>query len=113
MLQHIMEDSLYKDFKTSRGINYHYYRVEAQEDRQTLLFCHGFPSTSYDWRHQVPFFKALGYGLIIPDMLGYGGTDRPKETDEYKMSLQSKDFDELLEYEKVAKCVLIAHDWYA
>lgn len=106
-----MEDKHFNDFKTSRGINYRYYRVQAQENRPTLFFCHGFPSTAYDWRHQVAFFKPLGYGIVAPDMLGYGGTDRPEETDQYRYPLQTKDFDELLEHEGLPQVVLIAHDW--
>lgn len=68
-----MDPSRHKDFSTSCGLTYHYYFSPPKEAGQTLLFVHGFPSTSYDWHKQVAHFEALGYGLIVPDMLAYGG----------------------------------------
>ena len=62
-----MDPSAYKDFKTSRGINYHYYFSPASDGKPTILFCHGFPSTSYDWHNQVDYFKKDGFGLIVPE----------------------------------------------
>ncbi|KAK7051648.1 hypothetical protein VNI00_004627 [Paramarasmius palmivorus] len=106
-----MEASAYKDVKTSRGLNYHYYFSPAAEGKPVLVFVHGFPSTSYDWRYQVSFFKGKGYGLIVPDMLGYGGTAKPTDPAEYKASLISKDIIDILDAEEIEKAVVIGHDW--
>ncbi len=108
----IMDPSLYKDFKTSRGFDYHYLAVAPQQDRPYLLLLHGFPSTSYDWRHQVAYFKDLGYGLIVPDMLGYGGTSIPTDPEVYRKSLICKDIIEILDKEDIGKrCFVVGHDW--
>ncbi|KZP02305.1 alpha/beta-hydrolase, partial [Athelia psychrophila] len=72
-----MDSALYKDLTVSRGINYHYYFSPARDSNPTILFLHGFPSTSYDWRHEAAFFTARGFGVIVPDLLGYGGTAKP------------------------------------
>ncbi|KAH8106324.1 Alpha/Beta hydrolase protein [Cristinia sonorae] len=106
-----MDASLFKDHTTSRGIKYHYYYSPPADSKPTLLFLHGFPCTSYDWRKQVPFFKAKGFGLLIPDLLGYGGTDKPLETADYQMSKMAADLIELLDVEKVGKAIAVAHDW--
>ncbi|KAF4573057.1 hypothetical protein EYR36_007567 [Pleurotus pulmonarius] len=106
-----MDPSLYKDFKTSRGFNYHYLAVAPKQDLPYLLFVHGFPSTSYDWRHQVAYFQDLGYGLIVPDMLGYGGTSIPVDAESYRRSLVCKDLVELLDAEGAKQCIAIGHDW--
>ncbi|KAL4266601.1 AB hydrolase superfamily protein [Pleurotus pulmonarius] len=106
-----MDPSLYKDFKTSRGFDYHYLAVEPQQDRPYLLLLHGFPSTSYDWRHQVAYFKDLGYGLIVPDMLGYGGTSIPTDPEVYRKSLICKDIIEILDKEDIKRCFVVGHDW--
>ncbi|KAK0459856.1 Alpha/Beta hydrolase protein [Desarmillaria tabescens] len=98
-----MDSSLYKDFTTSRGFVYHYFLY--------LLFLHGFPSTSFDWRHQVPFFANEGYGLIVPDMLGYGGTSKPTDPADYRASLITKDIVELIDGENAERVVAIGHDW--
>ncbi|KAJ8702424.1 hypothetical protein PTI98_001137 [Pleurotus ostreatus] len=106
-----MDPSLYKDFKTSRGFHYHYLAVAPTHDLPYLLFVHGFPSTSYDWRHQVAYFKNLGYGLIVPDMLGYGGTSIPTDPEVYRKSLICKDIIEVLDAEGIKQCIVVGHDW--
>ena len=108
-----MDDSLYKDIKTKRNINYHYYFSKAADSKPTLLFVHGFPSTSYDWYLQVAFFKNKGYGLIVPDMLGYGGTDKPVDPEKYRTKLLCADIIDILDAENIDKCIAIGHDWCA
>ncbi|KZT30637.1 epoxide hydrolase [Neolentinus lepideus HHB14362 ss-1] len=106
-----MDPSSYKDVRSYRGMNYHYFASPAVGSKPTLLFLHGFPSTSWDWRHQVAYFKRKGYGLIVPDMLGYGGTDRPLEPDHYRPSLICQDMTNILDNEGVEKVIVIGHDW--
>jgi pimeloyl-ACP methyl ester carboxylesterase len=106
-----MDSSSYKDLTTSRGFIYHYYFSAPQNPKPTLLFLHGFPSTSYDWRHQVAFFQKQGYGLIVPDMLGYGGTAKPTDPVHYKPSLVCADLINILDAEDVNQVIVIGHDW--
>ncbi|KAF6766530.1 Alpha/Beta hydrolase protein [Ephemerocybe angulata] len=101
----------YKDFATSRGLNYHYYFSAADAGKPTLLFVHGFPSISLDWYYQIIYFKAKGYGVVVPDMLGYGGTDKPEEHTAYLHSLLAKDLIDILEHEKIENVLAIGHDW--
>ncbi|KAK0210018.1 Alpha/Beta hydrolase protein [Desarmillaria ectypa] len=107
-----MDSSLYKDFTTSYGHTYHYFFSPPKDDANPyLLFLHGFPSTSFDWRHQVPFFLDEGYGLIVPDMLGYGGSSKPVDTADFKSTVLTKDLVELIDAESAARVVAIGHDW--
>ncbi|KAJ3986992.1 alpha/beta-hydrolase [Lentinula detonsa] len=110
----LLDPSLYKNANVSRGLVYHYYySPPSQVGRPTLLLLHGFPSTSYDWRHQVAFFQDEGYGLVVPDMLGYGGTAKPVDPEFYKSSLISRDMVDLLDAENVNETIVIGHDWGA
>ena len=106
-----MDASHYKIVTVSRGLKYYYYASIAQQGKSTLLFCHGFPSTSYDWRKFVPYFQSRGYGLIVPDLLGFGDTDKPTDPSLYVSSLISKDLVDILDAEKVQRVVAIGHDW--
>lgn len=106
-----MDSALYKTFETSRGLTYNYYFTAAAGGKPSLLFIHGFPSTSYDWRHQIAFFSKGGYGIIVPDQLGYGGTSKPTDPSAYKSSLICKDLVEIVDSEKIAEVVVIGHDW--
>ncbi|KAF5376027.1 hypothetical protein D9615_007725 [Tricholomella constricta] len=106
-----MDPSLYKSVTTRRSLKYSYYLSAPTGGKPVLLFVHGFPDTSNDWRYQVAFFKAQGYGLIVPDMLGYGGTDKPTDYTQYTLSLMSQDVIDILDAEKVEKAVAVGHDW--
>jgi pimeloyl-ACP methyl ester carboxylesterase len=50
-------------------------------NKPTVLFLHGFPSSSYDWHHQIEHFAGQGYGIVAPDLPGYGGTAGGNEAD--------------------------------
>lgn len=107
-----MDSSSYKTLTSSRGIEISYYYAATTGDKPFLLFLHGFPSTSRDWHNQVAFFGEKGYGLVVPDMLGYGGSSKPTDLTLHKPSLMVKDLIELLDCEKISKVIAIGHDWY-
>ncbi|KAL9043787.1 MAG: hypothetical protein Q9214_003035 [Letrouitia sp. 1 TL-2023] len=101
-----------RTIRLPNGTTYNYVFVEPKADKPFLLFLHGYPSSSYDWRHQIPFFSDLGYGLIIPDLLGYGGTDKPQDLEAYRGKKMSEEIDALLDVHKIPKVLAIGHDWY-
>ena len=72
---------------------------------------HGFPSTSSDWRFVTKYFGERGYGIIVPDLLGYGGTDKPVTPDSYRMKLMVGDMVEIVDAEKAESVVVLSHDW--
>jgi hypothetical protein len=39
-----------------------------------VVFVHGFPQTSYQWRHQMAALADAGYACFAPDNRGFGGT---------------------------------------
>lgn len=101
-----------KDFNVSRGFNYHYYSTPSRDaDKPYLVFLHGWPSSAYDWRYQIDYFSNRGFGVIVPDMLGYGGTAKPLETEAYKFSLLAKDIVDILDHEQVEDVIAVGHDW--
>lgn len=100
-----------RSIRLPNGTTYNYVFVEPNGDKPFLLFLHGYPSSSYDWRHQIPFFSDLGYGLIIPDLLGYGGTDKPQNLEAYRVKKMSEEIIALLDFHKIPKVLAIGHDW--
>ncbi|KAI0633825.1 Alpha/Beta hydrolase protein [Trametes polyzona] len=106
-----MDAALYKDAKVSRGFTYHYFYSPAAEGKPTLLLLHGFPSSSFDWHRQVEYFRPKGYGLLVPDLLGAGATSKPVEPEAFRLALIARDVVDLLDAERLAKVVGIAHDW--
>jgi len=43
------------------------------------------PDDGSCWKYQAPALLKAGYRVIVPDTLGYGGTDRPVEDEHYKV----------------------------
>lgn len=101
----------FKSFTTSRGFKYTYYFSAPLPGKPTLLFIHGFPSLALDWHHQIVHFKSKGYGLVVPNQLGYGGSDKPAEVEDYVQDRVAGDMVEILDHEEVGDVVSIGHDW--
>ena len=79
-------------------------------EKLTVLFLHGFPSSAYDWRRQFAYFAALGYGVLAPDLLGYGGTDKPADVEAYTLKTQAREIVELLDCAGVGMVMSVGHD---
>jgi soluble epoxide hydrolase/lipid-phosphate phosphatase len=108
----------YNKFTTSRKLTYSYIHILPQTSSSNagpkkgyILFLHGFPSSSYDWHHQIAHFSANGYGLIVPDLLGYGESDKPREGSFYTGKGMASDIAEILEHESIREVVGVGHDW--
>ncbi|KAF8193256.1 alpha/beta-hydrolase [Mycena galopus ATCC 62051] len=106
-----MDQSSYKQTKTKRGFTYSYYHSAPASGKPVLFLSHGFPSPSFLWQKQVAFFQPLGYGLIVPDHLGYGGTDKPTDPKLYVGRGLAEDMVDILDAEAVAQVIAIGHDW--
>ncbi|KAF9058455.1 Alpha/Beta hydrolase protein [Rhodocollybia butyracea] len=106
-----MDDGNFHSTTSLRGHIYSYYFVRQSLSKPTILFLHGFPSTSRDWASQVTFFSAKGYSILAPDLLGYGKTSAPSDIFEYKMLDMAQDIVDILEALKVEKVIGVGHDW--
>jgi|TARA_B100000315_G_scaffold174203_1_gene162619 haloalkane dehalogenase len=64
--------------------NYQYidgYRIhyldEGPVNGPVVLLLHGEPSWSYLYRKMIPVFVDAGYRTVVPDLLGFGKSDKP------------------------------------
>ncbi|RAU96472.1 alpha/beta hydrolase [Mycobacterium colombiense] len=57
-----------------------FYREAGDPAAPTVLLLHGFPTSSYMFRHLIPAL-ADGYHVIAPDHLGFGLSDAPQVND--------------------------------
>ncbi len=97
------------DIETN-GITLH---VTEQGTGPAVLFCHGFPDTSYTWRRQMKAVASAGYRAIAPDMRGYGGSSAPADLSVYTPLHTAGDLVGLLDTLKVSSAVIVGHDWGA
>lgn len=86
----------------------------AQAQDKTLplvVLVHGWPESWYSWRHQIPAITAAGYRVIVPDMRGYGGSDKPANIDAYDIKHLASDVVGLVDAYGADKAIIIGHDW--
>lgn len=101
-----------KTLAVSGGHTYSYTIAPASYGRGTYLLLHGFPSSSYDWRHTIKELTAEGFGVVAPDLLGYGATSKPTAVEEYTQEKISGHVVEILQHEGISGVVGVGHDWY-
>jgi pimeloyl-ACP methyl ester carboxylesterase len=58
-------------------------RAEGPADGEVVLLLHGFPQTSYAWRHQLRALAGAGYRAVAPDQRGYSPGARPTAVADY------------------------------
>lgn len=68
--------------ETIGGVRLHYW-LGGDPQGQPIVLWHGFLSTSYAWREVAPALAIAGYSVLIPDMRGFGDSDKPDGTDGY------------------------------
>jgi soluble epoxide hydrolase/lipid-phosphate phosphatase len=104
--------NLVRTAKLPSGRTYRYvFSPPTESDKPYLLFLHGFPDSSYGWANQIEYFTRHGYGVIAPDMLGYGGTDIPDDLESYRLKSINSEIVELLDCEGVDRVVATGHDF--
>src|SRR6201996_3161640 len=94
----------------TNGISLH---VTEQGEGPAVLFCHGFPDTSYTWRSQMAAAAAAGYRAIAPDMRGYGRSSAPTDLNLYTPLHTVGDLVGLLDTLDIPSAVIVGHDWGA
>jgi len=80
----------------------------GSKDAPTILFLHGFPTSSYDFHLLIPKLDA-SFRLILPDFLGFGFSDKPFQH-RYSIFEHADVVEALTEICQFKKCFLLTHD---
>jgi haloacetate dehalogenase len=88
----------------ANGIRQHY--IDAGEGSPVVLL-HGFPETSFAWRHQIPVLSNL-FRVIAPDLRGYGQSEKPASG--YDKRTMAHDLAALLDRLGIDSVALVGHD---
>ena len=87
------------------------YEVTGQGRPVVLL--HGFPDSGRLWRYQVPALAGAGFQVIVPDLRGYGRSDKPEAVQAYSMTFLAADVLAVLADLGIARAHVVGHDWGA
>ncbi|MCZ2815321.1 haloalkane dehalogenase [Modestobacter sp. VKM Ac-2984] len=86
--------------------------VEGPDDGETVLLMHGEPSWSFLYRRMIPVLTAAGLRVVVPDLVGFGRSDKPTELTDYTYArhvgwLRQALLDEL----QLTDLTLVCQDW--
>jgi pimeloyl-ACP methyl ester carboxylesterase len=95
---------------TTNGIRV---RAVVEGKGPLVVLVHGWPESWYSWRHQIGPLVQAGFRVCVPDVRGYGGSDRPETIEAYDMDQLNKDVVGLIDALGEQQAVLVGHDWGA
>ena len=78
-----------------------------------VLLLHGFPDSSRLWRHQVAALSAAGMRAIVPDLRGFGESDKPAAVEEYAIARSVADMVAILDALAIDRAHVVGHDFGA
>lgn len=87
--------------------------VVEQGSGPLVLLCHGFPETSWSWRHQQEALASAGWRAVAPDLRGYGDTVGPATAGNCDVVSLTEDLVALVHALGEQRCHLVGHDFGA
>ena len=88
----------------------HYVDEGPREGRPVVLL-HGNPTWGYLYRRFIPPLVEAGHRVIVPDLLGFGRSEKPGDRDLYHVRRHAERLEALLESLDLHRAVLVPHDW--
>ena len=93
------------------GLRMHYVDEGARDGTVTALCLHGNPSWGYLYRHMLPIFAAAGLRVVVPDMLGFGRSDKPDDAAWHSFDGHRQRLVEFVERLDLKDILLVCQDW--
>ena len=86
---------------------------EVTGQGRPVVLLHGFPDSGRLWRHQVPALAEAGFQVIVPDLRGYGKSDKPEAVEAYSLPALAGDVLAILDSLGIDRAHVVGHDWGA
>ena len=84
-------------------------------DRETILLLHGEPTWSYLYRRMIPTLVEAGHRVIVPDLIGFGRSDKPTDRGAYSynghVAWMQTFLDQVVEAEGIDSFAAFLQDW--
>lgn len=89
------------------------YLERGPQEGQPVILVHGWPETSWSWRHQITSLAARGYRVIAPDLRGTGQSTVYTRHQDYALRHHVGDMIALADGLGIERASWIGHDWGA
>lgn len=87
------------------------YVDEGPRDAPVVLLLHGEPTWGYLYRHMVPVLLEAGLRVVVPDLVGFGRSDKPTDPAAYSYARHVAWTRALCDELGLADITLFCQDW--
>ena len=84
--------------------------VAGPDQAPPVILMHGFPESHRTWRDVAPLLSDQ-LRLIMPDLRGFGESDRPQDVASYATDILIADIFALADALEIDRFALVGHDW--
>ncbi|MCZ6643040.1 MAG: haloalkane dehalogenase [Gammaproteobacteria bacterium] len=88
-----------------------HYLDEGPPSADPILLIHGEPTWSYLYRKMIPILTAAGHRVIVPDLVGFGKSDKPANQSDYSYQMQVDTMSELVSHLELTETTFFGQDW--
>ncbi len=98
-----LEDWDYRPRYTSQltgfeNLRMHYLDEGNKDAPQTIICLHGYNSWGYTFRKAIPYFLAQNFRVIVPDLFGFGRSDKPTNEVEFSFEYHRNSIIQFIEH---------------
>jgi len=84
---------------------------EGPRDGAPVLMLHGEPTWGYLYRSMIPVFAGAGFRAVVPDLIGFGKSDKPTRLEDYSYQQHMDWLTAWLEALDLRGITLVCQDW--
>jgi pimeloyl-ACP methyl ester carboxylesterase len=84
--------------------------LAGPDDPPPVILVHGFPESHRTWRAVEPLLSAE-LRLVMPDLRGFGASDKPQDVADYATETLVADLFALADALEIERFALVGHDW--
>jgi haloalkane dehalogenase len=88
-----------------------HYLDEGPRDAPVVLCLHGEPTWCYLYRKMIPVFTQAGCRVLVPDLVGFGRSDKPAKRSDYTYSKHVQWMADWLDATAARDITLLGQDW--
>lgn len=88
-----------------------HYLDEGPAEAPPVLLMHGQPVWSYLYRKMIPGLVAAGHRVIVPDLVGFGKSDKPAQKSDYTYTRHVSWMQQVIDQLDLRDATLFGQDW--
>jgi pimeloyl-ACP methyl ester carboxylesterase len=93
------------------GLRMHYVDEGPAQAQTTFLCLHGEPTWAYVYRRMLPVFVQAGHRVVVPDLFGFGRSDKPADDARYTFDFHRNALIAFIEALDLREVCLVVQDW--